>query len=377
MTRNRWIAAGAIAVVVLIAGLAAVAALGRLSTTATLPVATPSPSLLPSVSPSLSPEITESASPEPSRTVAPSAIGVAIDGMPVFGSVIPLPVAVMVDDNVIARPQSGFNAASIVYQAPADGGEDRYMLVFQELPAPDIGPVRSGRPYFVRWAADYRAGFGHYGGDQFTKDYLPTIDGRLIYDIDALRHANDAYHRIDSRPAPHNAYTNIDALRTVAQQLGAPDHMVAGLAARLFKDDAAEADRPPSASISIPYYRGATAYSYDRATNSYLRSVAGSPQIDAADGKQVTAKDVVVLFMVLTTDSVSEPGHDRPVLANVGSGKAIVFRDGQAVVGTWKKPDVGALTRFYDGSGQEIALDRGRIFIQAVPTGTNVTYKAG
>jgi len=65
-----------------------------------------------------------------------------------------LPLAVMIDDNVVSRPQSGFNAASIVYQAPADGGEDRYMLVFQELDGSDIGPVRSGRPYFVNWAAE-------------------------------------------------------------------------------------------------------------------------------------------------------------------------------------------------------------------------------
>ena len=43
-----------------------------------------------------------------------------------------LPLAVLIDDNQVARPQSGFNGASIVYQAPADGGETRYMMVFQE-----------------------------------------------------------------------------------------------------------------------------------------------------------------------------------------------------------------------------------------------------
>ncbi len=79
-----------------------------------------------------------------------------------------LPVAVMVDDNVQARPQYGFNSASIVYQAPADGGETRYMMVFQEQDAKRVEPVRSGRPYFVNWASEYRSAFAHYGGDAKT-----------------------------------------------------------------------------------------------------------------------------------------------------------------------------------------------------------------
>ena len=58
-----------------------------------------------------------------------------------------LRLAIMIDDNIPARPQAGFNAASIVYQAPADGGEDRYMLVFQEEDSPLVGPVRSGRRF--------------------------------------------------------------------------------------------------------------------------------------------------------------------------------------------------------------------------------------
>ena len=82
----------------------------------------------------------------------------------------------MVDDNVQARPQYGFNSASIVYQAPADGGETRYMMVFQEKDAKRVEPVRSGRPYFVNWASEYRSAFAHYGGDAKTLLYLPKLE---------------------------------------------------------------------------------------------------------------------------------------------------------------------------------------------------------
>lgn len=36
----------------------------------------------------------------------------------------------------------------------------------------------------------------------------------------------------------------------------------------------------------------------------------------------------------------------------------------------------GDLARFYDASGKEVPLVRGRIFIQVVPTGTSVTGRA-
>ena len=156
----------------------------------------------------------------------------------------------MIDDNIPARPQAGFNAASIVYQAPADGGEDRYMLVFQERDSPFVGPVRSGRPYFIRWAAEFRSAFGHYGGDAKTlQKVIPSLDGRLIYDVDALRNAGGAYHRIKTRSAPHNAYTSTSVYRKVAGRVGAPAEMVAGLPVWTFKDDRPAGERPGSGSI--------------------------------------------------------------------------------------------------------------------------------
>jgi hypothetical protein len=342
------------------------------------PSPTPSPMVTPSPSPIASDILSASPSSDPSPSPSPSPYptGIApLDGMQAEASKADrLPLAVMIDDNIVARPQSGFSKASIVYQAPADGGEDRYMLVFQEQDAADIGPVRSGRPYFVNWAAEYRAGFGHYGGDAKTLAYIPTITGKLIYNLDAMFGSGSAYHRIGSRTAPHNGYTNTAALYATAAKHGYPASMVGGLATRPFAGDLPASERPSGGSIRIPYNTGVTSYTYDPAANQYLRFVAGKPQTDALDGSRVTARNVVVLYMGLSIDPESEPGHHRPVLAQIGSGKAIVFRDGKAFPGTWRKRDAGDLTRFYDSSGNEISLVRGRIFIQVVPTGTNVTY---
>lgn len=287
------------------------------------------------------------------------------------------PLAVLIDDNLAARPQAGFNAAALVYQAPADGGETRYMFVYQGDDAKNIGPVRSGRPFFIRWAAEYRSGLAHYGGDYMTLGQtIPELKGKYIYDIDALSGSNAAFHRVKTRAAPHNAYTKTASLRAVALRRGMPATQAAGFGVRAYVDDAPLAKRPATSTISVPYSRGASGYTYDRARNLYLRSVAGRAQVDAGDGKRVTARNVVVLFMRKSIDPNSEPGHARIVLDQIGSGPALVFREGRAWKATWHKASAGGITSLLAADGTEIPLVRGRTFFQVVPTGTKVTYRA-
>jgi len=343
----------------------------------TSPSSAPSASVASSESPSPEPSASASLAPTPSPAELAQAGYATLDGVAVPDAIgHRLPVAVMVDDNVAARPQYGFNKASIVYQAPADGGEDRYMMVFQEQDAPRVEPIRSGRPYFVNWAREYKAAFAHYGGDAKTLFYLPTLRDGLLYDIDALKGSGKVFHRDPRRAAPHNGYAATAAIRALALTRGAPVQMADGIGVRPFVDDLPAAQRPSKGSINVPYNRGASSYTYDPNRNLYLRSVAGRPQVDLLDGSRVTARNVVVLFQALSIDPDSEPHHARPVMQILGTGKALVFHDGHLYTGTWRKATLYDTTRFYDASGAEIPLVRGRTFIQVVPLGTKVSYKA-
>ena len=277
-----------------------------------------------------------------------------------------LPLAIMIDDHQLARPQSGISSASIVYQAPVEGDADRYMYVFQEGTATDIGPVRSARPYFVYWANEYKALFGHYGGDAQSLLKIIPANAGSIYNMDALNLGSCPYHRIATRPGPHNAYTNTAALIGCLPKRGYPVTFQK-LPTRPFRDDLPLAERPTSQVISIAYPTGAIGYEYDIGSDSYRRLVGGKLQIDPANKQQVLARSIVVMYQTDTIDPHSEPGHARPAVGNVGSGKAIVFQEGSAIAATWKKASNTALTRFYDLSGDEIALVRGAIFMQSVP----------
>jgi hypothetical protein len=368
-----------VAVVVLVAGIGVFASLTRTPANPVVAAApTPTPTATPSPTPSPTRAPTPTPSPSPSPTPTPLPVGIAdLTGMHVDDALAHrLPIAVLIDDNRIARPQSGFNGSSIVYQAPADGGETRYMMVFQESDSRDIGPVRSGRIYFVHWASEIHAAIGHYGGDRISRAYLKANDEKLFRNVDALGSGSKAYHRISSRKAPHNGYTSSAKLRQIALKLGGPVTMPIELFRRPFVDESPLAARGKEQRIKIPYQTGLVEYRYVRSSNAYARYLDGRVQIDPADGHSVSTRNVVVLFQSFHTDSSIEPGHARPVIGDIGTGTAWIFREGRLVVGTWSKADESSTTRLYDAAGVEVPLVRGRTFFQIVPEKTKVTQKS-
>ena len=116
-------------------------------------------------------------------------------------------------------------------------------------------------------------------------------------------------------------------------------------------------------------------YRFDRAGDVYKRLVGGRLQVDPADGKVVSTRNVVVMFQKFRTNTKIEPGHSRPVLGSIGTGRALVFREGRVVEATWSKKYQVAPTRLLDASGKEIPLVTGRTFFQIVPIGTKVTVR--
>jgi len=338
------------------------------------PTDTPTPS--PTDTPTPEPTPTPTDTPVPTPTPLPADWGYSdLDGVAAPLTLAHrLPLAIMVDDNSVARPQAGISSASIVYQAFADGGEDRYMFVFQEGTATDIGPVRSARPYYVYWADEYKALFGHYGGDANTLTRVIPANAKYIYNMDALYQGGCPYHRITTRTSPHNAYTNTAILISCVAKRGYPA-TYQKLPTRPFRDGISIIDRPNLQTINIPYRTGTVGYQYNFLTDDYTRYEDGQPEIDPANGNNVYASTIVVMYQYVTTDPLSEPGHVRPWVNSVGSGKATVFMEGKAIEATWKKTTNTALTRFYDTSGKEIPFVRGEIFMQSIPPGTAVTVK--
>ncbi len=284
------------------------------------------------------------------------------------------PIAVMVDDHWAARPQSGFTEASIVWQAPAEGGIPRYMMIFAEGDPTSVGPVRSARLYFVQWAAEWNAVYVHVGGSPQAMAILREKGrGQLVYDADQYGWGTYLWRTTD-RAAPHNVYSDGERLRALATAVGA-DPLEGARPAWRFGPDAALALRPAGSRIDVAYRAGAFSYRYDRRSNTWRRYVDGTVQRDRANNKVVAPKNVVV--MEVGFDPLGAGQHGRLEAANIGSGRAWIATNGTIVRGTWKKTSAASPTRFFDRAGKPVTLTRGQTFVQVMPSGTPVTVVDG
>jgi hypothetical protein len=334
------------------------------------------PSVPPTASPLASPTPSASATPSATPVPSPGLVPAPLDGVLVTPEAAALhPIAVMVDDQADARPQSGLTTASVVWQAPAEGGIPRYMLVFQETIPTVVGPVRSSRYYYIAWAAELRAVYAHAGGSsQALKTLRESGNGQLVYNADEFRWGR-SFWRVRDRFPPHNLYTDGKHLRQLATTVGAVDEPI--VAPWSFAPDLAPSRRPRGGQIDMAYTENRIRYDYDWQTNTYLRSVTGEKrQIDAATGVQVAPKNVVIMLMKFGPLGHGF-NHGRLEAQVVGQGTAWIATNGTTINGTWRKASLTEPTQFFDSYGQPVVLTVGQTFVNVLETGSTVTLKAG
>lgn len=302
------------------------------------------------------------------KAVAPAPITSPLTGLVVSADDAKRPTTgVMIENTTFARPQSGLKEAGVVYEAIAEAGITRFLALYQEAKPANIGPVRSARPYYVDWAHSFDAAYGHVGG---SPDALAKIKTDGIKDLDQFFNSS-YYHRISSREAPHNMYTNmaeLDAAKTAK-----------GWTSSGFTSWPRKADAPAKAAditaksvdvaISGPTYN--THYDYDPTTNSYNRSEGGEPHMDAESKLQLSPK--VVIALVIPYSLEADGYHSNYALE--GTGTMVVFQDGIATKGTWQRGAGNAQYQFTDEVGHPVKLDAGQTWLTAAASTGDINYK--
>lgn len=268
--------------------------------------------------------------------------------------------AIMIENSPDARPQSGIKDSAIVYEAIAEGGITRFLVLYQQEKPQLIGPVRSLRMYYVDWLAPYNASVAHVGG---SANALSEIRNGAYRDIDQFFNAG-SYWRATDRYAPHNVYTSFERLDALNQAKGytSSNPLV------FPRKDSKAADTPSATSINVTMsgtlYN--SSYTYDAASNLYLRSQGGAAHMDR-EGGQITPRVVIVIKSPMSL--VQEDGW-RQHYQTTGSGNAAIFQDGTVQEVTWHKADRAGQYRFTDAAGKEVPLARGQTWISIVPEGT-------
>jgi hypothetical protein len=280
--------------------------------------------------------------------------------------------AVMIDHSSDAWPQSGIDAAFLVFEAPVEGGIPRLMALFNadaDAEIDQIGPVRSARPYFVEWAKEFDAMYAHVGGSDAALDLIETGG---TFDLNQFWNAA-AFWRSAKRFAPHNVYSSTALLKKAYAVAVEKDRAPERLYGRWeFKDPAAQADRPLEGVDATLDFLGKTYqvdWLFDEASGRYERRQSGLPYV-MDDKSRVYADNVAT---VLTEMEVVDAVGRREV-RTIGEGTAYVFQDGKVVRATWKKPSVAERLAFYDEDGKAIPMNAGTTWIEVLERDGQVKF---
>lgn len=305
------------------------------------------------------------------------------------------PLGVMIENHEEARPQSGMFFADVIYEAIAEGGITRFLSVFYCQDAGVIGPVRSARTYFLDFISEYGSYplYAHVGGANTDgpADALGQIVdyGWNVYnDLNQFSIGFPTFKRDESRlgrpvATEHTMYSTTSQLWAVGAKRGLTNRDKAGdewdseFVKYSFKDDVALADRPVAQKVTVEFWSSQPDYTvtwnYDKASNTYLRFHAGKAHMDNNTKKQFAPKNIVILYMKESRANDGYEGNLHEIFGTKGTGKAVVFQDGEEIAAIWKKKDREGRTVIINSkTGREIEFNRGQIWFQIVPNTNTV-----
>ncbi len=327
------------------------------------------------------------------------------------------PIIAMIENHLDARPESGLSNADVVYEAVAEGGITRFAAVFYcgaSVGEVEAAPIRSARVYYINMAAGYGTDpiYLHQGGANNICSTCPggvkpasqsnpkvntvtlleklgwgggptgnNFDGG--YNIGYPIVVRDQY-RLDPNNASaweHAVVASLDEVWKEAEKRGYKfkdedgTPWTKGFKKWTFQDGKA-LDTPTATNIKFNFWDSMPGYDvewkYDSASNSYLRHNGGKAHVDwEFDKPQLKASNVVIMFVKETGPLDTEHHMYYEV---IGTGESIVFQNGEAVEGTWKKASALDREVFYDTNGKEIQMVRGATWVEMVPSTNKVSY---
>lgn len=289
------------------------------------------------------------------------------------------PIAVMIPNNAPALPQYGLSRAGIIYEAPVEGRITRLMGVFEDFDDLErIGPVRSSRDYYVYQAMGYEAIYCNWG---LAVPYVEELINRPnYYNVSAAvtgihNPADEAFGRVKRQgyALEFTGYLFIDGLFDAVERLGYDwNYDDAYVPPFLFAADDVRAEYEENEEAAYVYPGGKSGensggygayhpyFEYHEDDQLYYRYQDGKKQIDELTGSQLAVSNVVFQYC----HGEVRDAHDYLAFGVHGEGDAIVFTNGRAVKGTWKRFD-GDFTpaKFYDENGEEIVFNQGSTWI--------------
>jgi hypothetical protein len=307
--------------------------------------------------------------PEPTETEEATPDVAPLTGLPTDEDLTERPLLVVkIENSPAARPQSGLDAADVVYEELVEGGVTRFISLFHSRIPEAAGPVRSARPVDV----ELISGFGPAPGLAYSgaRDEVQQALRRSALVL--LTEGQAGFYRSAERRAPHDLYVRLpEAVAAVAERGAMPPSPEAGWR---FADDPpqgaetcpadAEGCEDPGGAVAVAMSSSfRTDFTYDAEAGVYRREQDGAPSEVTGEGRIGAANVVVLATEHYRGGCCDTAGNPYIETRASGEGRAVLLRDGRWYEGRWSKADATSPLLLHDADGEPLQLKPGPTWV--------------
>ena len=269
------------------------------------------------------------------------------------------------------RPQAGLMSADIVWETLIAGGVTRFSAIYYSQDIDFVGPIRSARLSDFELIRIYRATLVYSGMSEGTLNIFLN-DNFLIPRSFGGTSPCPALCRYpeQSSKLEWTLFGDTTAMREVAVERDklTDYEPIYGMA---FSEDAPDGGFVTH-SITLDYVETSVQWDYDAGANLWLRSQDGEPHLEALTMEQITAANVLIIEedhidQPFVSEGYWGPGNYAYSINFIGSGRAILLRDGQYFEGEWRRDSQDGVLFYVDDDEQPLAFKPGNTFVQLVP----------
>ncbi|MGA4845465.1 DUF3048 domain-containing protein [Streptomyces sp. G5(2025)] len=262
-------------------------------------------------------------------------------------------LAVKIDNVPQARPQTGLDAADVVYVEQVEAGLSRLMGVYASRVPSAVGPVRSARETDLELLRQFDTPVLAFSGAQ--SKLLPLIAGAPLRALPPEKAPEDAYYREDTRKAPHDLFVRPAALKAAPR--------ASALESTGFRFGPRPAGGTPETHRTISFPSARFTFDWVEYEGRWRIAMDGE-RARTSDGKELAASTVVVQYTKVRQSHFHDrSGNVSPFTETVGEGGARVLRDGHAYDARWKRASTEDGTLFTTPDGKPLPFAKGQVWV--------------
>ena len=268
-------------------------------------------------------------------------------------------LVVKIDDTNAAHPQIGVESADVVYVEQVEGGLTRLAAIYTSKLPPLIGPIRSARISDIELLAQFgRVGFAYSGAQSKMR---PVIAAANLENLSAERNPPSIYGKDPDRPGPVDMILKPDLLLERAN--ANPKIRIETATASVFPFGDAPKGETNTAVAKVKWPSAKYELRWDSTNEKWLIYFNEKPNM-AANGEHLYTDTAIIQIVSITPSIYGDKfGEITPFSKTIGSGKAVMLRDGFSYQIRWQRNLESDVTTWMSEDGGVANFKPGRTWI--------------